>query len=362
MSKFQKISKLFVVGVNDFRWNRDLQSFLKDFPVDGLALFNSPFDSPDNIWKDREASLEAFYEFVKEASKHIRFLSVDQEGGRVRRLRGAFLPLPAPQKAAEACEEDPQKRAHLRNLYSKAAEQMRISGVHLNFAPNCDMGTKQSSNVVGDRSFGETPQKVVDFAKIFIEAFSTQGIFTTLKHFPGHGPTEWDSHQKIAVLFKNEKELLAEDTKIFQELAPLASGVMTAHIALPDDPERIFSMDANLFKKFKALMPDNLAWFTDDMLSMKAVSERKPWREALQLPYDFLLICGKLEQAVAALEDSIRFAESKVKNFQDESLIDQKIKRSSSFFNSNLDLPPFAEWKKQILQLEQEGLAELERL
>jgi hypothetical protein len=56
----EAIPKFFIVGVKDFRWSAELASFLKEFPISGLALFNSPHDSPDNIWKDSDTALEAF--------------------------------------------------------------------------------------------------------------------------------------------------------------------------------------------------------------------------------------------------------------------------------------------------------------
>jgi len=362
MTKFQKLSKLFIVGVKDFRWSRELETFLKEFKVDGLALFNSPFDSPDNIWSDRETSLEALYDFVKRASQYVRFLSVDQEGGRVRRLRGAFLPLPAAQILAEKCGDDPSKLAALKKIYQLAARQMSSSGIHLNFAPNCDRWTPQSSNVIGDRSYGDSIEKVCQFAEVFLSAFSEAGVATTIKHFPGHGPTEMDSHESVAVVFKNEKELLAEDTIIFERLAKKTSAIMTAHIALPDYPDRIFSLDRELFTKFKRRISQPVAWITDDLLSMKAVSEIQPWIQALELPYDFLLLCGDLDPSVQAIESCIRKAESQTRTFSDEQQLDKRIERSQNFFNTAISLAPLPQWKRQILELEQEGLAELESL
>ncbi len=361
MAKFEIVTGLFVAGVKDFRWTNDLEKFLKQYPLAGLALFNSPFDSPDNIWKDREASLEAVYEFLKKLPPTVKFLAADQEGGRVRRLRGAYLPLPSAQKIFEACDS-PGMQSKAQKLYRLAAQQMALSQIHVNFAPVCDLRTKTSSNVVGDRSYSENAGDVIHWSSLFIDAFESQNVHTTLKHFPGHGPSEFDSHQQIAVLTKTAREMMASDTQIFVRLAAQASAVMTAHIAFADEPDRIFSIDSELQKPFRRLLPDHLAWFTDDLAGMKAVSDRDPWLKAFDCQYDHILVCGSLADSARAIEDTIRHAEKSILKFSDEESLEKRIQKSHHRFHTRQPLGSFTEWKANLLKIEREGLQTLEEL
>lgn len=361
MKNFKRISKLFIVGVKDFKFSKELESFLKEYPVSGLSLFNSPHDSPSNIWQNRDASLEAVYEFAHNSLARGIFLSCDQEGGRVRRLRGPFVALPSAQKMTEFATEL-RSLDKLRALYSLAARQMALTGITLNFAPVCDLRVRESSSVVGDRSFGSSLEEAFAFIDIFCTAFEDEGVHTTLKHFPGHGPTQTDSHDNIAVLFKPKKEFLREDLQVFVRAQDLTSAIMTAHIAFEEDPERIISLDAEILEELKQGFSKNLAWITDDLQTMKAVSEKKPWVRAYECPYDFLLLCGDLDQAARSIEETIRHAESSVKNFQDETRLEKRLSRSESLFSPSGGLLKFDQWKEKILEYENKAQEILEEI
>lgn len=357
MSKFQKIASLFIVGVKDCRYTKDLENFLKTFRVSGLALFNSPFDSPDNIWGDKQASLEIVHDFISRTQQKVNFIAADQEGGRVRRLRGHFVNLPSAQKASQMAERSAER---MRRIYELAALQMAATGIRLNFAPVCDLRTNDSNNVVGDRSFGSDRLRVIQMAKLFCESFERSGVHTTLKHFPGHGPTRFDSHEQLALISKNLDSYRSEDASIFKEVAELASAVMTAHIGFEDSGSIPFSLNAALFEKFKNELPAGKALITDDLQNMKAVSELKPWVRALELPYDFILLCGSLDQAAQSIEEAIRHIERTTTSFSQEERLDDRLKQSQSLFLSESKIEPFSRWKQQIVGWEEEAAQYLE--
>jgi beta-N-acetylhexosaminidase len=359
--KYSKIiPNFFIVGIRNFAYSKELDSFLKEFPVSGLALFNSPFDDPLNIWKDPESAMEIVYEFVVKVTEQVSFLSADQEGGRVRRLRPPFIRLPSAEQMRESFEESKSMK-EIASIYQFAAKQMAHTGIQLNFAPNCDLRTAESNKVVGDRSYGEVTEEVLPFIKTFCETFENEGVRTTLKHFPGHGPTRFDSHEQAAIVFKSKKELFKEDRSVFLKAAPQASAIMTAHIAFEDAPERILSIDAELLAEFRKGLPDHLAWITDDLLSMNAVAAQKPWLKAFDCEYDYILLCGDLDKSVQALEDTIRHAEGRIKNFEEQMRVEKKAARSTKRFSSNFKLPRFDVWKKQILEWEKIGNDHLEK-
>ena len=354
MKNFKAISKFFIVGVKDFKFTSELENFLKEFPISGLALFNSPHDSPDHIWKDPDSAAEIFYEFVSKIKPLVRFIAVDQEGGRVKRLRKPFVDLPSAQKITEIFSS---KDLHsLEEFYSLAAKQMSISGINLNFAPVCDLHTESTNKaVVGDRSFGNSEKLALPYLESFCRGFRSQKVATTLKHFPGHGPTSFDSHEKVATYFKSKQEVERDDKPIFLKLQNEADAIMTIHAAFQEDPERILSLDKDFLSKSKKEFPKNLAWISDDLLSMKAVSGRKPWLQAYDCEYDFILICDTLDKSVQCIEETIRYAETKVKNFTDEENLEKRLKRSESFFQSSNELPKFHTWKKLIIEISEKA-------
>ncbi len=361
IAKYKKIAGAFIVGIKDFEFSRELESFLKEFQIAGLALFNSPYDSPHNIWKDPEQALERVYEFNAKALRFVSFIAADQEGGRVRRLRAPFIHLPSAQRITESYEETGDLKS-IKKLYELAAEQMKLAGIILNFAPVCDLRYPESHHVVGDRSFGTKASEVVKWAGLFCDAFETAGVKTTLKHLPGHGPSQRDSHEEVAVLFKTKEDLWKSDFQVFKELSSHASAVMTAHLAYEESSDRIFSLDKEFLTECREVLPDSLLWITDDLLSMGAVKDEKPWLKAFDLHYDYLLVCGSLDEAAAAIEETIRHLENKSLNFTEEERLDRRLHRSLNTYKTQVPMRPWKEWKSKILEMEKKGLEILEAL
>lgn len=166
------LASLFILGIKDFRLSPELRSFLKEFPVSGISLFNSPHDSEDFIWKDPDTALEVLYEFLNEIGAHIHFLAVDQEGGRVQRLKKPFITLPAAGKIGEFFKEE-GRPDQIFQVYQLAARQLALCQIQLNFAPVCDLRTPDSHSIIGDRSFGDKPQNVISLVKLFCEAMNS---------------------------------------------------------------------------------------------------------------------------------------------------------------------------------------------
>lgn len=360
MKHSQVIPSFFIVGVRDFAFTKELEVFLKEFHVSGLALFNSPFDNPLNIWADPQSALEIVYEFLSKVSKTDCFLAADQEGGRVRRLRAPFVHLPSAEKVSQSFETTGSLE-FIKEIYAAAARQMAQSQITLNFAPVCDLRVKDSNSVIGDRSFGSSLKDVLPFIDLFCASFQAEGVHTCLKHFPGHGPTKFDSHEQAAVVFKSKKELFREDREVFIQATKHSSAIMTAHIAFEEDPERIFSLDLEYLEEFQRGFSKDTVWITDDLLGMKAVSSRKPWLRAFDCRYSFSLLCGNLEDSAIAVEETIRHSEALVQDFAQELEIEKRAKRANQIFKPTKDLPSFKIWKESILREESIGNDFLEK-
>jgi beta-N-acetylhexosaminidase len=232
-------------------------------------------------------------------------VALDQEGGRVQRLRGPWTEWPAMRNVAEA--GDPSRTAA---FAAALARELRDAGFELDFAPVVDVDTNPTNPVIGDRSFARTPEEVGRHARAFIAALQAGGVAACAKHFPGHGDTAQDSHHELPRLDHDLARLRSVELPPFR--AAIEAGVasvMTAHLLLPAlDPDR----PATLSPRALALLRDELGYdgvvFSDD-LEMRAVADRFSIEDrvelALRAGVDALLVCSDVplwERALAHLE------------------------------------------------------------
>lgn len=165
-------------------------------------------------------------------------LAVDQEGGRVQRLRRDVIRLPA--MRAFASHADAQRLAEICG-WVMATEVLAV-GLDFSFAPVLDLDHQRSA-VVGTRSFEGDPQRASELAAAFIKGMHSAGMAATGKHFPGHGWAEADSHVAIPVDERDLDELRKQDLVPFQRLVGELDAVMPAHVLYPlvDDKPAGFS-------------------------------------------------------------------------------------------------------------------------
>lgn len=151
-------------------------------------------------------------------------LAVDEEGGRVQRLRYVLDPLPSAQAQTDSDIED------VEDLIADHARQMADLGFTVNFAPVVDVGGGPG---IGDRAFSDDPSVVIDYAQATVDGLSLHGVLPVLKHFPGHGAVTADTHHQLA---------MTEPIEVLnrRDLVPFASllstnevGVMVGHLDVP---------------------------------------------------------------------------------------------------------------------------------
>ncbi|MCQ4264350.1 beta-N-acetylhexosaminidase [Stutzerimonas stutzeri] len=165
-------------------------------------------------------------------------LAVDQEGGRVQRLRQGFLKLPAMRELAR-CTDAPRLAEACG--WVMATEVLAV-GLDLSFAPVLDIDHQRSA-VVGARAFESDPHAAVVLIDAFIRGMHAAGMAATGKHFPGHGWAEADSHVAIPVDERSLEELRSCDLIPFQALSGTLDAIMPAHVIYPqvDDQPAGFS-------------------------------------------------------------------------------------------------------------------------
>src|SRR5690554_1284552 len=172
---------------------------------------------------------------VRELCRAIRavrsdlLIAVDQEGGRVQRLRQGFVRLPAMGQLQTA--DNPIELA--RECGWLMAWEVLAMGIDFSFAPVLDLDYGRSA-VIGQRSFGQKPETVVELAGAFLAGMNEAGMSGVGKHFPGHGWVTADSHVDIPVDERSLADIRAADLVPFKQLSHTLAGIMPAHVIYPE--------------------------------------------------------------------------------------------------------------------------------
>ena len=270
---------------------------LRQPEVGGIILFARNTESPAQ---------------VRELVKSIRavrpemMIAIDQEGGRVQRLRNGVLRLPALADVA-ALPGDRATEAATAAAWVMATE-MLACGIDISFAPVLDLDYGRSA-VIGNRSLGGDPRQVIRLATAYIQGLRQAGMAATGKHFPGHGWAEADSHFALPVDERSEQEIRESDLRPFEALASQLDGIMPAHVVYPavDKLPAGFSIRW-LQDILRAEMAFDGVIFSDDltMAGAHAVGGMKERVDAaLHSGCDMLLVCndrGAAEQALTHVQ------------------------------------------------------------
>lgn len=289
MTSWWQPGQLLFAGFEGTSLPAELVALLAHGRVGGVVLFSRNVESPEQL----RALVDQILEVSPEDLPPL--VAIDQEGGRVQRLRDPWTEWPPMRRLGER-DEPEDTRAFARALARELAD-LRI---HADFAPVVDVDTNPANPVIGDRSFGRDAARVVRHAVPVIEGLQAEGVAACAKHFPGHGDTDVDSHLGLPRL-AHDLDRLRE-----VELAPFAAAVevgvasiMTAHVVFTAlDPRR----PATLSPDVMALLREELRYdgvvFSDD-LEMKAVADHyRPEQRvqgALEAGVDALLVCREAD-------------------------------------------------------------------
>jgi beta-N-acetylhexosaminidase len=300
------IGQLLISGFDGVTVPVELRSLAREFDLGGLILFSRNVEAPEQVAEIALAAREMQQELPL-------WVSVDQEGGRVQRLKDEpFTRWPPMVTLGRA--EDP---ALARRFAKALALELAAVGINLDFAPVLDVLTNAKNPAIGDRAFSDNAEQVASLGAAIIETLQGQGMAAAGKHFPGHGDTGVDSHLDLPVCD------LPPDRLRGVELVPFRAAIkadvafmLTCHVLFPAlDEEWPATLSPTIVQ---GLLKEELGFggavLTDD-LDMKAISARFPIEEtvvrALRAGCDGLLICsGDYDTKARALEALIREAES----------------------------------------------------
>ncbi len=195
------------------------RQILRQPEVGGVILFGRNIEHPRQV-RELCAAIRALRPDL--------LLAVDQEGGRVQRLRQGFVRLPA----MRAIADNANAEALAEHCGWLMASEVLAAGLDLSFAPVLDLDHQRSA-VVGSRAFEGDAQRATVLAGAFIRGMKAAGMAATGKHFPGHGWAEADSHVAIPVDERSLEQIRASDLQPFARLSRQLAAVMPAHVIYP---------------------------------------------------------------------------------------------------------------------------------
>jgi len=282
----------------------DLKVLAREFDLGGVIFFARNIESPEQV---AELSREA-QELARELPL---WISVDQEGGRVARLKHPFTRWPPMRTLGRSGDEALTER------FARAlAAELRAVGITMDYTPVLDVHTNPRNPVIGDRSLAERAEDVARLGSVIIRTLQSEGIAASGKHFPGHGDTDVDSHFELPLIEHPPDRLEAVELVPFRAaIAASVASIMTAHILIPAfDAERPATLSPHIVDGLLKRRLGYTGLVLSDDLEMKAISARYGISEATVMAVtagcDAVLMCGDGQEPQAgAIEAVIRAVE-----------------------------------------------------
>lgn len=259
----EKLGQMMMVGFNGTSINDRVKDLVLKYKVGGFILYRKNFDTYENM-----LNLIKDLKELNKKNKVPLFIAIDQEGGRVNRMPKEIHNLPPAYKIAQTGNIELAKEAA--NI---TGELLYNSGINMDFAPVLDIKRFKNGHAIGDRAFSEDKNLVTEYGIATMKELQKQNIISVVKHFPGHGLTEKDSHFFLPIVDKSIEEIEKEDIVPFKKaIEQGADAIMVGHIVISDMSR---TMPASLSRKFigkylRQRLKFNGLVITDD-LKMRAI-------------------------------------------------------------------------------------------
>ncbi|MCP5149451.1 MAG: beta-N-acetylhexosaminidase [Chromatiales bacterium] len=300
-----------MVGVEGLELSAEERELLGHPAVGGVILFSRNYESPEQV--------QALVDAVHGCRTPRPIVGVDQEGGRVQRLREPFTVLPAAAALGRLHDREPAlATAVAEHLGRLLALELRAVGIDLSFAPVLDLGRPRAS-VVGERALHRDPDVVSRLARAELKGMRDAGLAAVGKHFPGHGGVEVDSHHDLPVDPRPLAELRRADLVPFVRLAQSGlPAMMPAHVLFPAVDDRPVGYSPVWLRDIlRGQLGFQGVIFSDDLgMAAAAGAGAYPDRAvaALEAGCDMVLACNELALRGAVAQACERFAVDAVRS------------------------------------------------
>lgn len=306
----KKVAQLLMVGLPGATLDNHQLKLLSRTGIGGVILFKRNYQN-----------LAQLVELTNSVQKAVTadswqglpaWVAADHEGGRVQRFSAPFTQFPPAKMWGDL--QSPKTCFEAGYVMGK---ELRACGVNINFAPVADVPASLSNQeAIGDRAFSSDPEVVANMSSATSRGLQKGGVLSVIKHFPGHGAVELDSHQDLPHCAKTLEELEAKEWVPFRRaIRSRAEGVMTAHILYPKlDADRPATLSRKILQEQlrKNLRHAKLI-FSDD-LEMGAIQKKYSLNDAaflaIEAGCDQILICQDWDQIEGVWQYLVKAFES----------------------------------------------------
>ncbi|NHF61130.1 glycoside hydrolase family 3 protein [Flavobacteriaceae bacterium TP-CH-4] len=315
LSLKEKVGQLFMPAafINDTEEEiTQLENLIRAQSVGGLCFFHSRASAATNyegkkevVYNERSFTiLKKRIQRYQKAAKYPLLIAIDAEWGLAMRIENT------PQYPYAITLGAIQEKNLIFEIGRNIARDCRAAGIHWNLAPVVDLNNNPNNPVIGYRSFGEDKLQVTEKALAFIKGTQSEGVLTSIKHFPGHGDTATDSHLDLPLIDKSKEELLNNELYPFQKLIKEGmDSVMVGHLSVPSIA-RGNKISSSVSKDIiKGLLRTEMGFegvVVSDALNMHAVS--KKYEEKGELEWlafdagnDILCFAEHIEEGIATI-------------------------------------------------------------
>lgn len=290
------------LGVRQPNLDADLRAFFADARPWAFILFREACVT--------RAQVSALCAQLREAAGHDAIIYIDQEGGRVARLKPPEWPVwPACAAYGELFHRDAKLGVEAAWLgHRLIAAELKAMGVDGDFAPVLDVPAGGADPIIGDRAFAKTPDAIIELGRAALEGLHAGGVTGCVKHMPGHGRAEADSHLALPKVAASEQEL-ETDLRPFAALA-YAEAAMTAHIVYPAwDPDRPATCSPAVIEKIIRARLGFQGLLMSDDLDMKALQYALNGGLAARAEAALRAGCDVVLQCSGVLKDMLEVAQ-----------------------------------------------------
>ena len=297
MTLDEKIGQLLIVGFEGTYVDENITDLIKNKYLGGVIFFGNNVESLSGV-----ISLTNELKVLNSENKVPLFISVDEEGGLVSRVPNEFVKIPSSEYIGSFDNED-----KCYELGSLIAEELKVMGYNMDYAPVLDILSNNNNTVIGNRAFGKNAEVVSRLAINTMKGIQDNEVISVVKHFPGHGDTTVDSHYGLPLVEKTLDELKELEFIPFENaIKNGANAIMVSHILLENvDSDNPASMSKKIVSdilrndmNFKGVV------ITDDM-TMGAIVENYDIGEAavksINAGTDIVLVCHGYDNELKVL-------------------------------------------------------------
>lgn len=311
----EKVGQMLIIGLDSNTINERIKNLIVNYKISGVILYRKNFNTYDDM-----ISLIKDLKKLNSNNKIPLFIAVDQEGGRVNRMPPEFHNLLSAYKLASYKNIEIIKEAG-----DITGEMLEKSGFNMNFSPVLDVLREQTTESIGNRSFGDNAQDVSRYGIEVMKQLQKHNVISVIKHFPGQGRAKLDSHYLLPSINKIDEQDIIPFKNAIENGADF---IMVGHL-LVKNISRLYpaSLSKKMIKKIRLKYKFRGVIVTDD-LKMKAIryiyGTKRALKKAIYVGNDLILFRFNKKDEIEGIETIIKLVEKgKIKQRR----IDKSVKR-----------------------------------